>query len=214
MKTIQDVYNEYKIGKHLQLHMLRVASVASVICDGIDIPVNKDNIVKAALPHDAANILKVDFSFFPEFWEPEGIEYWQGVKNQYAEKYGNNEHDATIQIMQEFGVSESVISLVDEVRFTLLCKHFETEDFDIKILHYADLIVGPYGVLTFDKRMTEAKARYKNHKNGVAENEWNRLYDCGQKMKKQIFEKCKISPDDINDELVVPIIEKLRNFVI
>ena len=46
------------------------------------------------------------------------------------------------------------------------------------------------------------------------EDEWKKLVACGQEIEKQIFSKCKIKPEDINDQTVAPIISKLRDFVI
>ena len=36
MRKILDIYDEYKIMPNLQEHMLRVAAVASLICDNFD----------------------------------------------------------------------------------------------------------------------------------------------------------------------------------
>ena len=35
-----------------------------------------------------------------------------------------------------------------------------------------------------------------------------------RQIEKQIFSKCKIKPEDINNETVAPIISELKNFVI
>jgi hypothetical protein len=40
-KNILDIYEEYKIMSVLSRHMLRVAAVASMICDNLTEPVNK-----------------------------------------------------------------------------------------------------------------------------------------------------------------------------
>ena len=37
---------------------------------------------------------------------------------------------------------------------------------------------------------------------------------CGKDIEEQIFAKCKIKPENINDETVKPIIEKLKDFVV
>jgi len=59
----------------LQLHMFRVAGVASVICENFKQPelINQDDIVSACLLHDMGNIIKFNLSLFPQFLEPEGL---------------------------------------------------------------------------------------------------------------------------------------------
>ncbi len=214
MRTVTDIYNHYKIGKHLQLHMLRVAGVVSLICDNIEVSVDKDNLVKAALLHDMGNIIKFQLDLFPEFAQPEGVEYWRGVQKEFIDKYGSSEQQATLQIINEIGVPKEVSALIDEIHFRLLEEHKNTNDFNIKILHYADLITSPFGVVSYEERMKEAHERYKNHKNSVGEEKWVHLNQCGLEMRDQIFSKCKIKPEDINEESVAPIIEELKNFVL
>ena len=213
-RKISEIYAEYKIMPILQEHMLRVAAVASLICDNFSEPLPKNDIITACLLHDMGNILKSNFKFFPESLEPEGLKYWQKIKDDFIKKYGNSEHEATIQIMKELGVSLNAISLVDKIKFSLLCNHCDNDDMSIKTIVYSDARVDPYGVVSYDERMNEAKERYKNHKNNPGKKELKKLVACGKKIEKQIFAKCKIKPEDINDETVAPIVSILRNFIV
>src|SRR5437899_3061825 len=99
MKVISDIYNKYKIMPTLQKHMLRVAAVASLICDSIGLPVDRESVIAACLVHDLANIIKFRMNVIPEFFKPEGVEYWQKIKEEYIGKYGEDEHEATIKII-------------------------------------------------------------------------------------------------------------------
>lgn len=213
MKTVQEIYDEYKIMPSLQMHMLRVAAVASEVCDNFIEPINKEEIVLAALFHDMGNILKSKLELFPQYLEPEGLEYWSGVKEEYRKKYGDDEHNATTQILQNIGFSEKIIYLSSRDKFGLLCEHKNSKEMDVKILNYADNRVNPHSVVSYLERMEEAKERYKGHANYV-ENIRQELVDCGIEIEKQIFAKCKIRPEDITAEAATPIIEELRHFVI
>lgn len=213
-KKISEIYAEYKIMPFLQEHMLRVAAVASLICDNFSEPLPKEDIITACLLHDMGNIIKSNFGFLPESLEPQGKEYWQKVKDDYIKKYGSSEHEATIQIMKELHVPEHIISIIDKVRFSLLCSHRDGNDTLMKIVAYVDNRVDPYGVVSYEARMNESKERYKNHKNNPGEKIWNQMVACGRDIEKQIFIKCRIKPEDINDTTVAPIISKLRDFVI
>lgn len=211
--TITDLYKKYKILKSLQEHMLRVAAVASMICDNFIEEMNKEEVITACLLHDIANIIKFDMTIFPKFFEPEGVEYWQNVKNEYIEKYGKDEHVATVQIAKEIGVSELAASFVAGVEFSLMFNHRDGYDFGNKIVVYADNRVSPHGVVPYLDRMEDARSRYK-HLNTGQEEEHANLVACGGEIEAQIFAKCKIKPEDITDESVAHIIEELRGFVI
>lgn len=217
MKKISDIYTKYKIMPSLQQHMVRVAAVASLICDNFSEPLPKEEIITACLFHDMGNIVKFKLDYFPEFNKPEGIEYWQKVQDEYIKKYGNDEHKATIQIMKEINLPDNIIFVADQVDFPLLCNISNSSDINAKIAFYADARVDPHGIVSYDERMNEGKKRYKNHKStfgAVEEKERKKLVECGRKVEKQIFSKCKIKPEDINNETVAHIIEELKTFVV
>src|SRR3954452_25294278 len=97
MKKVSEIYSEYKIMPALQQHQLRVAAVAAMICDSLP-GTDKETVVIACLFHDMGNIIKSDLSYFPEFVQPEGLEYWEKVKQEYIQKYGSDENAATKEI--------------------------------------------------------------------------------------------------------------------
>ncbi|HTE48369.1 MAG TPA: HD domain-containing protein [Candidatus Paceibacterota bacterium] len=216
-KTIEDIYAEYKIMPNLQEHMLRVAAVAFLICDNFNESLPMDDIVTACLLHDMGNIIKSNLLYFPEFVEPEGLSYWEDVKNKFIRKYGNNEHEATIKIMKELGLPDQIVALVDQIFFSLLCSHRDSNNMSIKIIHYSDGRVDPNGIVSYDERMEEAKRRYKKNNvsiGAVGEEQRKELVACGKEIEKQIFAKCKIAPEDITNETAASIISKLKDFVI
>ena len=210
--SIERIYKKYKIMPNLQTHMLRVAAVASLICDNLNEPVNKEEIISACLLHDMGNIIKSNFEFLPESLEPEGRDYWEKVKEEYIKKYGNNDEKANEQVAKELKMSPSVVSLIKSISFSLICQHKGAVDMSVKVMHYADMRVSPYGVVSLEERMKEAKNRYKLE-SPSEEEERERLIECGREIEKQIFAKCKIKPEDINNETVTPLIPILKNFV-
>ncbi len=214
MRKVSDIYKEYKIMPNLQEHMFRVASIASVICDHIDEKVDKETIITAALLHDMGNIVKFNLDLFPEFNGPEGIEHWRKVQNEFIEKYGKDDHQANVKIMEELNLPDEVLSLVRGVSFDLFCDHRNSNNIKQKILSYADTRVGPYGVLSYDERMNEAKKRYTNKVLSLKEDLREKLMSCGKDTERQIFSRCNIKPEDIKDESIAPIISSLRDFVI
>ena len=86
---------------------------------------------------------------------------------------------------------------------------------NLKIVNYADTRVDPHGIVSYDERMEEGRNRYKDRSdNDINEEQRIKFVECGKDIEKQIFAKCKIKPEDINDETVKPIIESLKDFVI
>lgn len=211
-KTISEIYKEYKIFPRLEAHMLRVSAVASMICDNIDEPLDKKLIVTACLMHDLGNIIKSKLEYFKDFSEAE-LQYWNDVKESFIKKYGPNEHEANLAIIREVGMPQSVVELADKFHFSRSCEYKERGDIYSKIATYSDQRVSPNGVVSYLARIEEARKRYA-HVPDLQEGTRQRLVSCGLEVEKQIFSKCKIKPEDINDETVAPIIEKLRDFVI
>ena len=212
MKKISEIYSEYKIMPNLQEHMLRVAAVASLICDNFNELLPKKDIITACLLHDMGNIIKFKLNYFPEFNKPEGIEYWQNVQNEYIKKYGNDEHHVAKEIASEIGVSERVLELINAISFLGASHNVLSEDFGKKVVDYCDNRVSPFGVVSGEQRFMDLRKRYTNHGGDTPERQ--AFEKALRQIEKQIFSKCKIKPEDINDEAIAPIIEELRNFVI
>ena len=215
MPEITSVYKEYKIPKNLQEHQLRVAAVASQICDGLTTPVHRTSVIKACLLHDMGNIIKFDMRVFPEAWEPEGAAYWQAVKDEYIEKYGPDEHHASIVIARELGLNALELACIKSIDFG---KTVETLGLDIiepKICDNADLRVDPHGVVSLAQRLEEGHKRHKGRPDKwLADDVREKIVQACRDMEAQIFAKSKIKPEDITSETTAPIIEELRTYVI
>ncbi len=118
--TAQEIYDIYKIMPNLQIHQLRVAAVEQILCNSIPDFKETKEVVTTCLLHDMGNIINFDLNYFPEFIEPEGLEYWQKVKDDYIQKYGRDEHRATRSIISELVDSEKIKEYVDQVGFSKL----------------------------------------------------------------------------------------------
>ncbi len=212
-KKISEIYTEYKIPTILQEHMLRVAAVASIICDSRNDILPKEEIVKACLLHDMGNILKFKWDSLSEFLKPEGIPYWQSVQEEYRQKYGVNEHEATLKIIKEIGVSEKVLNLVAGVDFMEVFSALNKSVED-QIMLYSDCRVDPFGIVSFRDRLSEGRKRYVPKENKITDERWKTVESIFTKVEALIFGKCKIKPEDINNETVAPIISNLREFVV
>jgi hypothetical protein len=212
MKPITKIYEKYKIMPTLQEHQLRVAAVAKQICDNLTVPVNEETVIKACLLHDMGNILKFDLTKFPEFLEPEGATFWEGVKKEYIHNFGNDEHDASIAIAKELPVSEEVLKNIDSIGFDK-AEENKKGAIETQACAYSDMRVGPYGIISLEERLDDLRKRYQSRAN----------YSLSKSMKRDqalrdieinIFKDSKIMPKDITNKSVAPIIEQLRTYEI
>jgi hypothetical protein len=210
MRTVQQIYSDYKIMPNLQLHQLRVAAVAKTIIDNFQEPLNEKGIILACLFHDMGNIIKSDLNYFPEFLEPEGLEYWQNVKNKYIDKYGHEEHIATEKIAKEINLSFNVLACIKKIGFSNAKINEIDDSFENKICNYSDMRVGPYGVLPMEERIHEGHKRYEGRKHAIYSDSFDSLVESLRNIEKQIFNKTNIKPSEISNDVIDSIIKELR----
>lgn len=197
---------------NLQMHQLRVAACAWQICDSLDIEVDKQSVVTACLLHDMGNIIKFDLNYFPEFNKPEGVDYWKEVQKDFIDRYGNNEHHATIKIASELGFRDNVVKLIDAIDHKHVEENKHLMTLEEKISVYVDNRVNPHKIVSIHDRGEEARLRYKDHKNRIEEESHNTFMKNLENFEKFIFSHSNIKPEDVNDNSVAVIIEKLKEF--
>ena len=212
MKTLKEIYAAYKIMPALQMHQMRVAAVVKQIIDSLRVPVNTDNVIKAALFHDMGNIIKSNLTLFPVFTEPEGLAYWENVKREYIAEYGQDEHLATAAIAAKIGLSPRVRELFKNIGFNKILLIRDNADLEEQILEYADMRVIPHGVASIAERLREGKARYAGSKSGFSLAQYATLFEALQQIENHIFGLSKIKPTDITDENVRSDIENFQNY--
>lgn len=203
---------------NLQMHQLRVAAVGKMICEnfssgGEGQPDNTREVILACLFHDMGNIIKFDLKEFPEFRRDMGLQYWEAVKNDFVRKYGENAHEANVAIANEIGLSRKAVSYIDAISFSNLDNLVASESFEPKICEYADMRVGPYGVLTLAGRLSEARSRYVGRsKDYYTAEGFQKLKAAAEELEGQIFAFAKIKPEDITEEAISAHVGKLRDF--
>lgn len=213
--TAQEIYDKYKIMPTLQLHQLRVAAVGQIICEHIQSFEHTKDVVTTCLLHDMGNIIKFDLNYFPEFVQPEGLNYWQNIKTDYITKYGNDEHNATKQIVFEITDLKQIAEYADQVGFSKLQETQKDKSLAKKICAYADMRVGPYGVISIEERLIDGRKRYEGRSDkAVGSDKFEELANALREVEKQIFFASVIQPEDISDTVVNERIEKLRGFEI
>jgi hypothetical protein len=210
MRKIADIYEEYKIMPNLQMHQFRVAAVAKQVCDSFKEKIDSESIITACLLHDMGNIIKFRLRSFPDLMQNEDIDYWEKVQEDYIQRYGTDEHHATLLIAKELGIDEHILRIMDAIEFHNWSHTKEELSWENKIATYADSRVAPHGVLTLDGRLEDAVKRYSGTDRTMDEVR-DALYASVREIEKEIFSHSSISSEDITDESVKEIIEELKN---
>lgn len=213
MKTIEQIYTDYKIMPTLREHMYRVAAIAYLICDSIADFNDKQNVIIACLLHDMGNIIKFKLGHLPEFLEPEGLDYWQQVQDEFKKKFSDDEHNATLKIAKEIGVSENVLNLIDIVGFPNGEKNLIENNLSKMICGYSDMRVAPHGVLPLAERLEDLRKRYI-HRHPTDDGSFGRYSNSFLQMEDKIFNQASIKSTEITDEKITGIIKELKNFII
>lgn len=218
MKTVQEIYEEYKIMPSLQLHQLRVAGVAQYICERTNGSVDTKAIALACLFHDMGNIIKSELRYFPEFTAPEGVEYWERVKAEFISKYGEDHHTATSAIAREIGLPVRSLEILDIIGYSHIGEITASDDWEKKIAEYSDTRVGPRGVLLLAERLQEGRKRYeatsKSRAHYDTENSFKILFDTAHELERQVCDKAGIGPEEVNDAAIEAFIEELRKYAV
>lgn len=217
MRTVSEVYEEYRIPPWLQLHQLRVAAVGKAVIEKIE-GADARSVVMCCLFHDMGNILK--FNLTPSAplasMVPEGErEYWISVQKDFEAKYGKNEHHATEAIADEIGLPAAVRTLIKDMGFAKAASILRDGRPELFTVEYADQRVGPMGVLSLTERLTDGNRRYAG-KYGQATPEEQARYaenvEALHGIERRLMELIEMKPEDINDALVAPSIEELRGY--
>lgn len=215
MKLISHIYEQYQIMPSLQLHMYRVAAVASLIVDHIEQPLERSHIISACLLHDMANIIKSDLTRFPDFVQPAGIDFWQSVKDDFIKRYGTDEYQATYQILEEIGVSQRTVELIKAMNYLYVINKYPSMDLATKICNYADFRVAPPGITSLEERWQDLVERYQSlNTDPEAQTQQQRQKEIRTRIEQDIFTQSTLTPEQITEASAVDAIASLVNFVV
>jgi len=198
--NISDIYNKYSIPINLQRHMLTVAALAELICDNLDgVSVDKDLVVKTCLLHDMGNIIKFnldDPSLLDED-DRQRVDELREIRLQYLKKYGQTPDEATIAIIKEITSDTRIAEICEGGRWEV--SHGNDKDFawEKKIVCYADMRVGPFGVLPIRERFANLAERRPESKERIME-----ILEHGLELERSLQSVSKLTLTEIDDQKI------------
>lgn len=203
--TILQIYQKYNIPPNLQEHMIRVTKAVTFILNHWKGPeINRDLLIKAALYHDLGNIVKFDLKSHPEFLgsEQTRVEYWKSIQQQMIKKYGDDDHEATEKMLEEIGVDEKTKTIIAKKSFGNSMETEKSSSWETKILFYADLRSGPFGVIPLQERLADVVSRLEKYKN---REDLDQLIEACKKIESQIQENLNFKVDEITEDMIKDI---------
>jgi hypothetical protein len=204
ISNIHSVYSKFDLPSNLRMHCFRTAAIAELICDNWNGPaINKNDIVAALLLHDLGNLIKYDFSHQNLLSQEDAgkIDYWRQRQKETIEKYGSSETEATMKMVCELAVEARLKSLLagheslDDWNAAVLGGN----DWDNKIISYADCRVSPFGVVTIEERFKDLITRRKGK---PVEQVYRALFPSVIELEAQLSQKMSISPSQITDKTI------------
>ena len=206
---IIDIYKKYHIPQQLQLHMLRVAACSNLILDNFEgKKINKESIIRVCLLHDMGNIAKIKDN-------PDNDNEFVNIREKYINKFGLDDHRISLAIGKELGLSDHELQIMQGKESKRNEEIMNSDSFEIKICAYCDERVSPIGVESIQKRLEDAKIRYK----GTAsvwgdEKKADYLIAYALEIEKQIMQYCTIKPEDINDDSIEKYMNDLKEYIL
>jgi hypothetical protein len=201
---ISKIYENYPIPILLKQHHLKAAAVGAYICDNLKDKnkANKNLIIKSLLLHDLGNIIKFNFekeNFLTEE-EKKNIEYWKKEREIYRNKYHNDEHLATYEIVRELGLID-IYEVLIHTGSSKLQAVLESPNYNLKIVTYADLRCAPFSIVTIDGRFDDVINRYRGGAHQLSNiNEVEQRRKRGLELEIQLQKEALINLKDISDQ--------------
>ena len=194
---IIDIYKKYHIPQQLQLHMLRVAACSNLILDNFE-GKKINNVNKSIENLDKEIKFKLPLT-----------------QLLYINKFGLDDHQISLAIGKELGLSDYELQIMQGKESKRNEEIMNSDSFEIKICAYCDERVSPTGVESIQKRLEDAKKRYKGTSSIWGdEKKADYLIECALEIEKQIIQYCSIKPEDINDDSIKEYIEVLKGYKI
>lgn len=192
------------IPQNLQNHMLYVASLSQIILENwTENNFDQDSIIKASLFHDIGKPLRFDLSKQAQFGMSENdIKKLKKLQDYLKSKY-DNEHQATVAICQDLGLSVKAVEIVNNLEWSYIPKLLKVQNIESLIPIYCDMRIGPSGVVTLTERLEELDKRI-----GIINFE-ERISN-GTLLEQKIKENVKIDLNSISNDQINKGLKTLR----
>ena len=202
--TIKKIYEKYQIPQNLQEHMLKVGALADILTDSwTGAKIDKTAVVQAALLHDLAKPMNFDLAKQAQFgMSPAEIDELEKLQNHLKEKFGTDEHVATVGVIKDLGCNSTVVRIVDSLEWSYIPRAIKDDDVESLIVIYCDMRIGFNGILTLDDRLADLKTR-------AGDEDFEEHAKNGDALEALINKYVSIDINSITDEQINALFDKL-----
>lgn len=181
--------------------------MAKVIIDSwIGEAIDDKAIIQACLLHDIAKPMNFDPAKQAQFGMSEAdIEKLEKLQKEMRNKYGEEEHKATVSILKDVGCSAEAVELVDNLEWKYTSRLLKEERIESLIPIYCDMRVAPKGILPLLDRMEELRRRERDA------DDMDELIEVGLKLEELLNTKVSIELDQITDEQMNQYVDEFRS---
>jgi len=221
-RPIVELYNHYQIPENLKQHLLTVAAIGLTIVQNWDPAATLDNelILVTLLTHDLGNLAKFDLDspLSRHYLGEQDLDYWRQRQQQFREKYGHDDHQANLKIVQELGLPQAVTEILKRQSFVNLpdlLQSVKPHTWETKICLYSDLRVTPSGLASIESRINDLQKRY-----GYRDIKWQnaetvkKWHQQSAVLEAQLNQKTTISLPDLSMKKIAPLITELTRYQI
>lgn len=205
-ESLQNLLKKYRVPKHIQAHMLKVALVSVFIGKKIQETGEKVDLTKlrqAALLHDMMKLCdfkELNLQYFDptETCTAEDLQFWRDLIKSCSSK---GHITAAYEVLKELGENE-LAEIVKKHRFASLIDNDKPVTWEEKILYYADKRVRHDQIVSIAERLEDGQKRYFPEGN-LPENDHlveNALYE----LEKELLSKAKLKAEEITEETIKP----------
>ncbi|OGK09435.1 hypothetical protein A2767_05310 [Candidatus Roizmanbacteria bacterium RIFCSPHIGHO2_01_FULL_35_10] len=207
MKTKQ-IYEEYMIPKNLQEHMLRVAALAEVLLENwTKGNIDKSEIIKACLFHDIAKPITFDPVKQLQYgMSYKDIERLKQLQERLKTKYGIVEHDVSVAICKEIGLSEAAVNIVSLSEWANIPRLLEENNLNSLVEIYCDMRIGPKGILSLKARLLDLERRVPSKNHEI-------YFSNGNLLEEKIKNNVQIDVNSITDQQINSSFQDLLDFI-
>lgn len=158
---VRKVYKDFQIPQNLQEHMLRVGALLKIIKDNWQgEEIDWEALIQAGLLHDIAKPLNFDLAKQAQFgMTPPEIENLRQLQVRIQREFGEKEHEACIKILLEVGGKPRAAELLNSLEWEYIERLWQNKEIESLVLIYADMRIGPKGILSLPERLNELRRR-------------------------------------------------------
>lgn len=201
---IVEIYDKYMTPKNLREHMLRVASFSKIIlADWGGKPLDNKAVTIACALHDIGKPVNFDPTKSVLYGMTKAdSDNLEELVNFIKNKYGTDEHLASVEMCKDVGVNAKVLKVVENIQWKYIDRLLVAEDWESLLAIYCDMRIGPKGILSVSERLEDLKSRRSKES-------WDDRVKSCMSLDKKVKENVGLDLNSIVDQDTASFIEEI-----